>query len=275
MSSLDIICPYIEKDKDRFLILWKSLEKFLKIDNYRLFLVSLSGKTPIQSDYIIPVKEKDLDANLDNPKFNNNGWWKQQIIKLLSYKLCSSEHILSVDCDCFLNKKMFLSDIIINNKSRLRLSSGGSWSNWYNGSKYILKLPVSLNVNERVDVTPFVFSKIILKGLDNYLSLIYNNKHIEYLLDNVNLAEKVRNGDTWSEYSLYHIYANYTGLIDKYHHIDNLFELSGNCFWNEKESDSWDPRKSFNEPSHYFTVAQSTAKKSASWVNEKIKDYLE
>ena len=70
MSSLDIICPYIERDKDRFIILWKSLEKFLKIDDYRLFLVSPSGKSPISSNNIIPIKETELFPSFSNKKFD-------------------------------------------------------------------------------------------------------------------------------------------------------------------------------------------------------------
>lgn len=272
MSSLDIICPYIEKDKDRFLILWKSLEKFLKIDNYRLFLVSPSGKGPIKSSKLICIKECDLDSNLSNSSYDNYGWWKQQIIKLLSHKICSSDHILSLDCDCFLNKDLSLDDIIINKKSKLRISSGGSWNNWYVASKHMLKLPYKLDSNNTVDVTPFIFSKNILKGLDNYLSIIYQNNHIKYLLDNT--ALDLANGHVWTEYSLYHIYSDYTGMIDRYHYIDPNFELYGNCFWNEKEANDWNPSLSFDNPKHFFTVAQSTAKKSAEWVNEKIKDYL-
>lgn len=272
MSSLDIICPYIEKDKDRFLILWKSLEKFLKIDNYRLFLVSPSGKGPIKSSKLICIKECDLDSNLSNSSYDNYGWWKQQIIKLLAHKLCSSDHILSIDCDCFLNKDLYLENILINNKSKLCITDNGSWDNWYRGSSSTLK--INWNKLDKVGVTPFIFSKKILSALDKYLTVLYGKNKTSFLLDNTKKCKTANISDVWTEYCLYHIYADYTGMIDKYHYIDPNFELYGNCFWNELEADTWNPSKSFIEPNHFFTVAQSVAKKDAKWVNEKIKDYL-
>ena len=274
MSSLDIICPCIERDTDRFIILWKSLQKFLQIKDYRIFLVSPSGFSPISSPHLIPIKEMELDPSLINKEYINDGWWKQQVVKLLSHKLCSSEHILSLDADCFLNKPMSLKDIVNKNRSKLTVSEGGSWDNWYRGSKYILKLPYKIDKNKKVGVTPFIFSRTILKGLYKYLSIISKDKVVQYLLDNTSL-NSLSKGDTWSEYCLYHVYADYTGMIDKYHDVDSNFQLYGNCFWNETEADNWDPKQSFDQPDHYFTVAQSIAKKSPEWVYNQVKEYLE
>lgn len=273
MDSLDIVCPYIERDKERFYILWESLQKFCKIKNYRLFLVSPSKSRPIKSEKIIPIKETDLVKEFDDPKYNRVGWWKQQLIKLLSHKICSTEPILILDCDCFLNKNFYYSDIVSQNKIKLNINHGESWNNWYYGTQNILKIPFDLKRNDRVGVTPFVFSRSILKCIDNYLNLLYSKSKYKVLLDNIKFAGM--DGATWTEYCLYHIYSDYTGIIDKYHLMDNNFNIAGNCCWLPEQSDSWDPKPSFDSNcNHFFTVFQSTANKPASWVYDKIKDYL-
>lgn len=279
MSRLDIVCPYVERDRERFEILWMSIEKFLKISDYRLFLVSPSGSKPIKSSKIIPIKEIDLDKNLANKKFDKYGWWKQQIIKLQSFKFCETECILSIDCDCFLTKNLYHKDITHKNKPILSLNKEGSWDNWYNGSKAILKLPFNFT-NNRIGVTPILLSRSVLKSLDRYLEILYGSNRASFLLSNTNdryYPSKIykNDSDTWSEYCLYHIYAEYTGLINKYHYLDNKIALSGNNFWNEEQADSWDPKKSFIKTQSIFTVAQSVANKPASWVMDRVKQYLQ
>ena len=272
MSDLDIIIPFIHRDKERFTVLWDTLEKYLDIPNFNLYLVSPDGKSPISSSRIIPVKEKDLDPNLADNRFSNQGWWKQQIIKLLAHRITSSEFILSLDSDCFLNRSLNIKNIIKNKKCKINLSKDGSWDNWYRGSENVLRL--KLKSKDKVGVTPFIFSRHILHGLNNYLDILYNNNTVKNLLE-LSLQSKTASvSDVWTEYTLYHIYADTTGVLYKYHIQDNNFKLYDNCFWNEKEAESWDPAKSFKNPKHFFTVAQSVSNKSGSWVYEKIKKYL-
>jgi len=274
MSELDIICPYLERDKDRFIILWESLQKFLKIPKYRIFLVSKTGSSPIKSSKIIPLKEKDLDTQLVNKQFDKTGWWKQQLIKLYSHKICETECILSLDCDCFLNKNLYMDDLIENNKVKINISPYGSWDNWYEGSRIISKLPYKLDKNKRIGVTPILLSNSILKSLNKYLNIIYSNNSSYFLLSNIKGNIYKESSSTWTEYCLYHIYADYTGMINKYHHVDSNFTLSGNCIWDEKDCATWDHSLSFKKPEHFFTIVQSIANKPADWVYSRIKDYL-
>ena len=97
---MDIVCPIIERDFQRIKTLFKSLEKF-SVDPFKLYLISDTGESPIYDPKIIPIKETKLDRNLDLKRFKSKGWWKQQVIKLLSHKFCDSPYILVLDADCF------------------------------------------------------------------------------------------------------------------------------------------------------------------------------
>lgn len=273
MNSLDIIVPYIDRDRDRFILLWKSIQKYLNIPDFKLYLVSPNGKSPINSKNIISIKETDLDPQLNIKRYCGQGWWKQQIIKLSSYKICSSDYILSVDCDCFLNKKFGTKDYLKSNKCRLKITNSGSWDNWYQGSADILHLP--FDKSNKIGVTPFIFSRKILEGLDKYLTLIYGKDKTAVLLEHSLHSKENGLSPVWTEYCLYHIYAQHNDLLFKYHILDNNFVLYDNCFWNEKEADAWDPSISFKNPNHFFTVAQSVANKSGSWVYNKVKKYID
>ena len=53
---MDIVCPIIERDFQRFKTLFKSLEKF-SVDPFKLYLISDTGESPIYDPKIIPIKE--------------------------------------------------------------------------------------------------------------------------------------------------------------------------------------------------------------------------
>lgn len=269
---MDIVCPTKEHDLDRFKILFRSLEKFC-VDPFKIYLITPSGESPLLDKRIVPLKDNKLDPTLSHKRYDREGWWKQQIIKLLSFKFCESDHILILDADCFAVKPFSFSEFLYQNKIRTKISNGGSWDKWYIGSSDLLKLDLNFNWREnRVGVTPFIFSHDILIGLDIYIRSLYGKKSIKYLLDNTKVNHD--NGTIWSEYCLYHIYGMRSGFWQKYHYDDYNFNLSGNCFWDAQQVETWDPEQSFQKPNFYFTVAQSTAGKSASWVQESIEKYV-
>ena len=271
---MDIVCPIIERDFQRFKTLFKSLEKF-SVDPFKLYLISDTGESPIYDPKIIPIKETKLDRNLDLKRFKSKGWWKQQVIKLLSHKFCDSPYILVLDADCFAVRLFSFTDFLHRGKIKTKVTNGGSWDNWYTGSAAMLQLDLHTDWKEnRIGVTPFIFSNDILAGLAKYLNILYKNPTLT-LLDNTSIPNVSGMNDvTWSEYCLYHIYGINAGLWDKYHHNVDTFDLHGNSFWNHEETAHWDPEKSFNNPKFYFSVAQSIAGQSADWVSTRIDQYI-
>lgn len=271
---MDIICPIAERDFDKFLLLNKTLNKFYHSD-YRIFLVSKSGSSPIKDKRIVPIKEKLLASCLNGKKFVSSGWWVQQIIKIMCHHFCETEHVLVLDSDCLSVRHFKDSDLIINNKIRTNFeihkkqSNSTSYSNWYNGSEIILGLP-HINYDKSYTVTPNVLNRSILVGLNSYLKTMYGPRYPEFLLRHANLGD----GNTWTEYTLYHIYAENCGLYNKYHVDDQSFEMYGNCVWFEPDLNNWSPALSFINPSFYFSVIQSTSHYDPKWLYDKIKRYI-
>lgn len=274
MNNISIICPVKDQDWERFAILYGSLKKHLKIP-YSIISISPSGKCPIKDKNIISYSDIDIIPELIDKKFNKTGWWKQQALKLASYDKCDSETILILDADCFMVRDMTIKDVVSEGKIHIKISKGGSWDNWYQGSNKVLNLDLNYK-DGRIGVTPVILSKKILQGLHNYLTTLYSSPWV-YLLSNTEVYDKSfdppNSSRTWTEYCLYHTYGVQSGLWEKYH-INTPIDLSGNCFWTADQADTWNPAKSFDNPQFFFTVAQSISGKPAEWVKEKIKQFL-
>lgn len=283
-STIEIVCPMLEnKDEERFKLLVKSLDRFVKDKNYKIHLINQTGKAPVKSKRIISYKESDIDSLFNESNNLYYSWWKQQLLKLMSHRICSSECVLFVDCDCFLTKSLESKNLYKNRKIKIRFWPDGSFKNWYNGSKNILHIPQYKTPENKIGVMPIALSRTILSSLEKYLRFLYGDNFGKYLLLNTNrdtltkcsLFDKNDYSSTWTETSLYHIYAGYTGMISDYHTIDHSYELYGNCFWDEKEAESWEPELSFKRGhKFYFSVGQSSAKKTSHWIKEKIETFL-
>jgi len=272
---MDIICPIVERDFDKFLLLNKTLNKFYHSD-YRVFLVSKSGSSPIRDKRIVPIKERLVASCLNGKKFVSSGWWIQQIIKIMAHKFCDTEHILVLDADCLAVKKFKDNDFIRDDKILTNYEFHSteqkyerSYVNWYNGSEVMLGLP-RISHSKFHTVTPSILNRNILLGLESYLKTLYGPRYPEYLLRHCNLG----NGNTWTEYTLYHIYAENCGLYNKYHINYQNFHMYGNCVWFESELENWNEEKSFINPSFYFSVLQSTSNYDTNWLYDKIKRYI-
>lgn len=275
-DTINIVCPMLEnRDEERFEILFRSLMKFVFNKNFVIHLVNQSGKSPIKSKRILTYKESDLHECLSDQKFHFFGWWRQQIIKLLSHKMSPSNEVLLLDCDCFLTKPLSKKNFYYNRKIKLSLMKDGSFDNWYNGSKEVLGFRNTETPILRIGVIPIIFSTAILRAIDSYLNCLYGPNWVRVLLDIISKNHHYKISDAWTETTLYHIYAKESGLLNKYHHIISNNIMYGNSIWNESQADSWIAEKSFDKKHEfYFTVAQSATKKPADWVYSKIKEYI-
>lgn len=267
---MDIVCPITNRDEHRFALLFETLNKFYK-SKFTLYLVTPSGKSPISDSRIVTISDADVDPSLRTGINQQKGWWKQQLIKIKACNFCQTDNILVLDADCFAVKRFTDRDLISNDRI-ITNNQGHSWKNWYRGSSKVLKfeLPVSIGAS----VTPTVLSRNILLGLNSYLNNQYGERFGDMLLKNTHLKGS-DNSDTWSEYTLYHLFALKSGFYHKYHVENPEFVMYGNSYWTPEDAVVWDASKSFdNDSNFFFTVAQSVGGKSALWVREKVQEYL-
>lgn len=272
-QAINLVCPIVTHDFPRLNILYTTLQRYWVIPDYTFFIISPDGRNPYEhDDRVVALKDSDVIANINDIDFKDLGWWKQQAIKIAMAPRLTSDTVLILDADCFMLKPLPYADIFTaEGKIRTR-KYGTSWDNWYGGSRAILgkEINPALIPSQRIDVTPTILSRHILQSLNTWIERTHG---WDWMFYNILPRPKTHPDHAWTEYCLYHLHALETDLWDKYHEFDDFY-LYGNCYWNPQQADEWDPTPSFANPDFYFTVAQSIGHKPASWVWNKIRQYV-
>ena len=154
----------------------KDLE-LLKLCIYSLF--SLFENNDIDDIYIIvPSRETHLFQNIfsyykqviildENNVFSSNtqsGWHKQQMLKLYISNIIKSEYYIVLDADCFLTKRINISDIIIDNRPIISLMHKHK-NNWLIKSCNYFNLDYNKIPDPVLNVTPQILKTSIVKEL--------------------------------------------------------------------------------------------------------------
>jgi hypothetical protein len=190
----------------------------------------------------------------------NDGWLKQQIIKLAISLILDTKHYLIVDSDLYLNQVLRYNDLFHDNKVKY---SSEPWhvnndkhystnSNWWKNSSNILNFNVENLVNEKhlMGVTPQIFITEHVRNLIKHLENVYG---LEW--------QRIIYELKFTEYTLYWIYLIINNLTDLYttegvklwkHDLDrNILH-----YHSEDEMKNI-VKKSIDDKDTYFSVIQS------------------
>lgn len=203
----------------------------------------------IKEDYIIHKNISDI-----------NGWLKQQIIKIATASIITTEYYLIVDSDMYLNQKLRYEDLFQNSKVKysyepyqeLNNKYYSTNSEWWKNSAKIIDYPITDLYKDKylMGVTPQIFITDKVKELVKYLILRYGKDWQKIICDM-----------KFSEYTLYWLFMlknNYT----------QLYTIEGYPLWNHdlernilyyhtEEEQKIIAKKSVLENKSYFSVIQS------------------
>jgi len=235
--KLDAILPlkvdgsYGVEDLRRTDILMSSLSEFLAPDTVTTFLVVTPGaEVAAVKDYLscwssLPIEvmaEEDLVPELTRYS-GLRGWRKQQLVKLASSRVLSSEFCLTFDADVFSTRPTSLQELLPGGKALIQYESRAQHPRWWASSARLLALTETVGDPERgMSITPAILSKTILDSLARQLSTsryswaevlcrLHRPKHPS----NWTLGRFLRS--KWTEYSLYYLHAAASGALDEYH----------------------------------------------------------
>jgi len=193
MSDVTAVLPIKGKsDLQRF-------NKILKpslLDVYDLNLILITDEK-IDDSNRIKVINDDLVFRSVNDARNSRGWFKQQVIKLKSWKYVDTEWMLILDADCFFLFQGSINNLFKNGKpivSYVKDIKNQKW--WLNSSKNI---NVELPSDGFCAVTPMFLNTKICKDLDQKYDLeelIYKHNCTEYSLY---WLYGLKKGINWSE----------------------------------------------------------------------------
>jgi hypothetical protein len=205
------------------------------------------------------MAETELVPSLDdNPAFP--GWMRQQVLKLAAFALGQSDFYLCLDADVLCVKPIESGLLLPGGKALTDYGSRVRHADWWRGSAALLKVEPNLE-RPGMRVTPAVLSRRIVERL--YRSLSPDDATLSWRA--LMQTDKGSAGG-WTEYTLYHLFAENAGLMDLYHVSYAEFRaldhklISGNSIWSRRNSATWDPAALFDaQDQGLFAVLQSSA----------------
>jgi len=217
------------------------------------------------------IPETNLIHCLGDRNLRVAGWRRQMLLKLAYCVQCPAEFVLILDADVVCSKNFSRVDLVRQRKALLQLQPIMSMPNfpeWYLCSMSILGFREAL-MGQGMSVTPALLSPQICRGLAKFLQERFHQEWWRYLisletgfLSHLWPKKQRRN---WTEYSLYFLYAQRTGMLWKYHATAGTLEmpaklLSDHSVWYDEDERDWRPEWCFSEldPAIFFVYQSST-----------------
>jgi hypothetical protein len=213
------------------------------------------------------------------------GWYIQQIIKLAIASWVRSRFYLTLDADVVRVRPVEYGDLIQGSRAVVRFSREDAHPEWYEGSGRVLGLP---RTSERRThgVTPALFSKVAVLFLQQYLEMkppvtlriaarLAKAAKCDCLADALHswrslLLFRI----PWTEYSLYHMYLEATGLADYFHlyREESVICDGANSLWMPEQIARW--AAGSLKPEAPFIVAQSNTGIAVEIVEQQVERIL-
>lgn len=196
-----------------------------------------------------------------------HGWRKQQVIKLAAVRALDTPYVLTFDPDVICVKPMRFDDLIVGGRAVLDTIIRTGRPQWWRASGRLLGVPPNLD-RLGISVTPLLLVAEVARDMLRFLEKRWARPWLDVLLrDHLGWWRSYwppsRRRQTWSEYSLYFLYAESRGLVDRIH-INSLTSgaphklISSNSVWRNTPFETWDPGLCFSaDDPGLFCVVQS------------------
>jgi hypothetical protein len=152
------------------------------------------------------------------------GWYKQQVLKLAFAQAAPAPFCLTLDPDILLCRRLRETDLVAEGRCFTSWMSKSEHPHWWAASAALLGVEIDPS-RPGLNVTPQMLSREVAHSLGEHLShRLETPEPWLALLDA---------GTTWTEYTLYALHAEASGLLSWYHRNDlpNGRRLLGRSVW--------------------------------------------
>lgn len=190
------------------------------------------------------------------------GWYKQQALKLAYSARCPSPFYLTLDPDVLLIRPLRLGDLVNDGRCYTSWMTKAEHPHWWDASASVLDVTAD-PARRGLNVTPNLLSSDVARALGHALTTrLASDAPWLALLD----VDK-----TWTEYTLYSVFAETSGLLAR-HHRDDLPQgrrLLGRSVWTPENFENYSLDAIHADPNGaFFTVCASHTGVSAATVRE-------
>jgi hypothetical protein len=219
MLPLKITGSHYGENLERMRLMLDSFERFLDLEApLRIFAVcvpaemtqaraAFGGYERVSLDYI---SEEDVVPGIGAHRAI--GWFKQQALKLGFSRIAPSEFYLTLDPDILLCRELRVSDLVREERCYTSWMKKADHADWWAASAAVLGMTPDPDVRG-LNVTPNMLSAYVARALGRYLKERFGAADPWLALLDQTTAE-------WTEYTLYSVFAEGTGMLDEYHRSD-------------------------------------------------------
>jgi len=196
-----------------------------------------------------------------------HGWRKQQVLKLAGARALETAFVLMFDPDVICVKPMRFDRLVADGRALLDTLSRLGRPQWWRASGRLLGVPANLD-RPGISITPALLVADVVRDMLQSLEERWARSWVDVLLrDHLGWWRPCwpssRQRQTWSEYSLYFLYAESKGLVDQIHVESQTPRvpqklISPNSVWRDTPFEAWDPAICFSaDDPGLFCVVQS------------------
>jgi hypothetical protein len=215
---LKISGGHYEENIERTRLMLDSFELFLDFDEkLPIYAICVAGEIAearaafgqYEKTELVFVPEEEVVPGIGS--HGAIGWYKQQVLKLAFAAAGAAPFCLTLDPDIMLCRRLRVSDLVTDMRCFTSWMSKAEHPHWWTASADILGVGVDVE-RSGFNVTPQMLSRDIAASLASTLSTRLCASDPWLALLGV--------GTRWTEYTLYSLHAEASGLLERYHRSD-------------------------------------------------------
>jgi hypothetical protein len=294
MDRFDVVLPLHPRDLPRARILASTMKRFLG-DVETVWIVGRKTEAQALAEELEPkfrcrtLEDRDVVPEVASARAGLARLRKgryvvghnvQQLVKLGMSRRVETPFYLTLDADVLLVRPVDASWLLPGGRARTVRFRGDGHPGWYESAARILDLPPS---SWEHGVTPCVLARDCTRSL-----LAYLDRTLEGRAGSAEVEEDphgsgrwrgyllVRRG--WTEYTLYHTFAEAAGAFDARHHPVGPQDFYSANVWKPDDRGAWRASDAFGEGADgdfRFTVVQSTAGVDPEELARRVEPFLD
>jgi len=272
MLPLKISGAHYDENLARLRLLLDSFATFLDMpERLRIHLVCLEREMAeiraalpeTSAVSLVFVNENDLIRGI--AAHSAIGWYKQQALKLAFAAMCPTPFYLTLDPDVLLCRRLAPEHLVLGGQCFTSWMSKNEHPHWWRASSSLLGASPAPHT-PGLNVTPQMLARDIARQLAAYLA----GRSDPWLT-------LLNSDQSWTEYTLYSVFAEMSGLMDRWHRTDlpDGRRLLGRSVWTPENFADYSLRSIHEDPrGAFFTVCASHTGVSAATMRGLFEDML-
>lgn len=280
--TIDVVCPVILRDVERFELLVASMHKFWRVPGRFVAAVprdEIAIFRRFESLGVILMPKDQIIGPLPYTEPVTRGWFRQQMVKLGFAALAATPVYMAIDADCFLTRETRYHDLVRGDTLPWSVAPVGKRLPHYDLVAKLLDVDESLyaQVPTFSWQPPFFFDTVCVLATLDRLQYVNSSSWQSVLKESA--RTKVRGQGYWTEAVVYHLGVLQQRLQMRYRPEQIATNWAGPVASSTAEFEqrfcAWDPATAFAVDAKPFSIFQGFSGIPAARIRSKLAPFLD